>query len=381
VRFKKQVVMPAQSDEHSLKEDKDNGESERSRLTAEAAGVDALIEPYLDASLAALEGPAPLLVGMARYHLGEVDAAFDPAPPSVRSSSQGKRLRPALALHCCAAAGGDPHTAAPVAAAIELLHNFTLVHDDIQDRSDQRRHRPTIWSIWGEGQAINAGDALFAAAHLALYRLAELGVAPATVVRLSDAFARTTIEIVQGQVLDLGFEGLSGVTPDAYLRMIELKTAAIVRYAAWAGAVLAGADDARADRFAEFGRALGLGFQVRDDLLGIWGTAEVTGKPAADDIRRRKQSLPILLLLAAAEEIDRREIEALFAAPPMKEASVHRVIELLAYYKIRSQLESEIALLHDAARAALLIALDDSAASEPRTTLFKLVTTLALRES
>jgi geranylgeranyl diphosphate synthase type I len=373
--------MPAQTDKHLWDPDRDGDATERSRRPPGLADVDALIAPYLESSLAALDGPAPLLVSMARYHLGELDASLGPAPTAVRLSSQGKRLRPALALLCCAAAGGDPPTAAPVAAAIELLHNFTLVHDDIQDQSHQRRHRQTVWSRWGEGQAINAGDALFAAAHLALYRLAELGVAPAVVLRLSEAFAQVTIEIVQGQVLDLGFEGRSVVTPDAYLRMIELKTAAILRYAAWAGAVLAGADDARAARFADFGRALGLGFQVRDDLLGIWGADDVTGKPAADDIRRRKQTLPLLMVQAIAGEADRREIEALYAEPTVPESGVSRVIELLERYEIRAQVEDQIAFLHAEARAALLVAVNEPAASDRQSTLFDLVQSLSLRQT
>ena len=136
--------------------------------------VDALIEPVLLDAVAALDGRAPLLSGMVRYHLGY--AGRDLRPLDRRAVDRGKRMRPAVALLAAGAAGGEPRAAAPVAAALELLHNFSLIHDDIQDESPIRRHRPTVWSLWGVGQAINAGDALFAAAHLPLYRLASSGV-------------------------------------------------------------------------------------------------------------------------------------------------------------------------------------------------------------
>ncbi len=318
--------------------------------------VDGLLAPHVAAALAALDGTAPLMAGMARYHLGQVDATFGPEPPVVTRAAQGKRLRPAVALLCCAAAGGRPDVAAPLAAAIELLHQFTLVHDDIQDESPSRRHRPTVWTQWGVGQAINAGDALFAAAHLALYRLRTTGVPAELTLRLGEAFDRMTIEIVEGQVLDLGFEGRPDVTPDAYLGMIARKTAAIVRFASWAGALLGGADEAAAERFGALGLALGLGFQVRDDALGIWGAAATTGKATADDIRRRKQSLPILLLRAGADRADRDELAAIYAGTEVDAVGVARVLAMLDAAGVRTAVDARVAALHDEARDALLAA-------------------------
>ncbi len=347
--------------------------------------LDALLEPFLGDAVAALDGAAPLLAAMARYHLGLLDAEGRPVPPG--AVDRGKRVRPAVAVLCAAAAGGDPAAAAPVAAAIELLHNFTLIHDDIQDHSPTRRHRPTVWSLWGVGQAINAGDALFAAAHLPLYRLvaqgAPAGVPPALALRLLEAFDRMSIAIVAGQTLDLGFEGRDDVTPDAYLGMIAGKTAAIVRFAAWAGALLGGADDAVADRFAAVGLALGLGFQVRDDALGIWGAAGDTGKAAADDLRRRKQSLPILLLRQRADPATRAELAALYAAPALDPAGVDRVLALLAAHGVRDAVEARVADFHDQARAALLAAAHPGrhpeGARPARDRLLALVATLAAR--
>jgi len=314
--------------------------------------VDALIEPALLDAMAALDGRTPLLAGMIRYHLGY--AGRDLRPLDARAVDRGKRLRPAVALLAAGAAGGDPRAAAPVAAALELLHNFTLIHDDVQDESLIRRHRPTVWNLWGVGQAINAGDALFAAAHLPLYHLASTGIPAQLGLHLLEAFDHMTIAIVEGQTLDLAFEARSDVSPSEYLEMIAGKTAAIVRFAAWAGALLSGADEAVASRWAEFGLALGLGFQVRDDLLGIWGEQEATGKAPADDVRRRKQSLPLLILRERLEGAEREELSRLFSAPNVDGVGVARVLALLEREQVRQEVETVIAGYHDRAAAALI---------------------------
>ncbi len=343
---------------------------------ARFADADTLLAPYLRDALEALAGQTPLMAGMVRYHLGELNADLSPVIDG--SVDRGKRVRPAVAVLCAAAAGGDPAVAGPVAAAIEMLHNFTLIHDDVQDESPTRRYRPTVWSLWGVGQAINAGDALFAAAHLPLYRLAELGVAPAVVLRLEEAFDRMTIAIVAGQTRDLSFEGRRDVTPAAYLEMIDAKTAAIVRYAAWTGALLGGASETTAERFGEFGAALGVGFQVQDDLLGIWGATETTGKAAADDLRRRKQSLPMLLLRERADTETRTELDAIYAAEAIDDASVTRLLTLLDAAKIRVEVEARVATLHDEARTALLTAAQ-AGPNPARDRLLALVAGLAAR--
>jgi geranylgeranyl diphosphate synthase type I len=314
--------------------------------------IEDAIEPAIHEALAALNGRAPLLAGMVRYHLGYADADLAPLPPG--AVDRGKRVRPAVALLAAGAAGGDPLLAAPVGAALELLHNFTLIHDDIQDESPTRRHRPTIWRLWGTGQAINAGDALFAVAHLPFFTLPAAGVSPTLALRLLDAFDRMTIAIVAGQTLDLSFEARPDVSPADYLAMIAGKTAAIVRYAASAGALLGGASVEAAARWAEFGQALGLGFQIRDDLLGIWGATEATGKAAADDVRRRKPTLPILLLRERLGPEEREELTRLYAAPNIDSDGVARVLALLRGAGVRREVEAEIARYHDEAEAALL---------------------------
>ena len=337
-----------------------------------------LLETELEVGLASLEGNAPLMATMARYHLGWVDSAGTPTGEGERASVQGKRIRPQLAFQSCQAVGGDPVTAAPLAAAIEFLHNFTLIHDDIQDRSPNRRHRATVWRVWGDAQAINAGDALFATSQRTLIRTLEHQVDPVAVLRLLDEFNRATIEIVRGQVLDLEFERLDGVTPDAYLSMIGGKTAAIVRFAAWAGAMVGGASEEVATRFADIGEALGLGFQVQDDVLGIWGPLEATGKDPADDIRRKKKSLPILMLLDQATAGEREMLTELYQRETVDEAGVKDVLALLDRHGIRSRALDHVAMYHQRAAQALETALPGDG-SEARTPLALLIRKLDAR--
>jgi geranylgeranyl diphosphate synthase type I len=311
------------------------------------------------------------LVQLMRYHLGYVDEHWRPT-----HASTGKRMRPRLCLLACQAAGGEVAHALPVATAIELLHNFTLVHDDIQDASPLRRHRPTVWALWGVAQAVNAGDALFALAHIALNRLVDLPVSPATTVELSTALHLTTLRIVEGQTLDLGFEERPDVTADEYLTMIGGKTAAICAYASWAGARVAGVDAPRAAAFGAFGQALGVGFQVHDDLLGVWGATSATGKAAADDIRRRKKSLPVLVLRERADASDRERIGALYAQPELNEGDVAEVLALLTRYEVRDAVQNEAVRWHD--RAETLLA-EATPCGPAREALAELVNQLAQR--
>lgn len=284
------------------------------------------------------------LYGMIRYHLGWVDEQFS----DVRADA-GKRVRPVVCLLSAGAAGGDPGHAIPVAAGIELLHNFTLMHDDVQDRSTMRRGRPTVWHLWGEAQAINAGDATFALSQLAVLRGRSAGLDGETLADIVDAFNRMTLQIVEGQVLDLGFEQRSHVSPDDYLRMISGKTAAIVAFATWAGARVAGCTAETCERYREFGRLLGLGFQVRDDYLGIWGDNSMTGKQAGDDIRGRKQSIPIIMLLESLTESQRQELQRIYAREALTDQDVKRVTSMLDEHNVARLVDDLTERYHDQA--------------------------------
>jgi len=283
------------------------------------------------------------LFGILRYHLGWADATFNPC-----QARTGKRVRPMLCLLACEACGGDWEQALPAAAAIELLHNFSLIHDDIEDRDETRRGRPTVWALWGEAQAINAGDTLFALAQLVLVRLTERGVPATTVVTALRLFNHTCLALTGGQYLDIGFESHANVPVADYLVMIEGKTGALVAAACETGALIAAAPDAQRGRLHTFGHHLGLAFQMRDDVLGIWGDPAVTGKPAGADVARRKKSLPILHGLEQSAEL-----RALFAQETLSAADVHCAMELLQETNSREYAEQLAREHHTQALAAL----------------------------
>lgn len=235
---------------------------------------------------------------MLEYHLGWVDetgTAVDRYP--------GKQVRPTLLLLCTELVGGDFEQALPAAAAIELIHNFSLIHDDIEDGSPLRRGSPTVWKLWGVPKAINVGDAMFALAYAGLGDLADRGAESGRVLAVLDVFTRTNLVLTAGQHLDMSFETAVDVSTDDYLHMIGGKSAALIRASAEIGALLGGADAEKVSRFAQFGEDLGMAFQIHDDVLGIWGDSEVMGKSAATDIVSRKKSLPVLYGLARSAEL------------------------------------------------------------------------------
>ncbi|HWE64796.1 MAG TPA: polyprenyl synthetase family protein [Chloroflexota bacterium] len=258
--------------------------------------------------------------GMMAYHMGWVDQAFVPVP-----ARAGKSLRPALCLLLADGLGADPGACAPLAAGIEILHNFSLVHDDIEDRSMTRRGRPTVWSIWGEAQAVNVGDGLFSLAHQLCLRAPLAQHQPAVFVPILQSLERAIITLCEGQFLDMSGEGNLDLSSDAYLRMIARKTASLIGEAAWVGARVATDDPATLDAARRFGVELGLAFQIRDDILGIWGDEGETGKSASSDIATRKMTLPIILALEAGSDT----LRARYGAPPQDPDDEQQVRALL----------------------------------------------------
>ncbi len=223
---------------------------------------------------------------MITYHMGW--AGEDAGPEAT-----GKRIRPLLLLLCTAACGADWQAALPAAAAVELVHNFSLVHDDIQDNSDKRRGRPTTWAKWGAPMAINVGDALFVMSNQAIMDLKENYSAEA-VVRAAEILHNTCLELTRGQFLDMSYEERDDLGVDDYWPMVAGKTAALLSACCHIGALLGGADEAKQESYRSFGHYLGLAFQVQDDILGIWGNEAITGKSAASDLVEGKNSLPVL---------------------------------------------------------------------------------------
>ncbi len=265
--------------------------------------------------------------GAISYHLGWADASFAPLPPDQRAGS-GKRLRPILAIlsyqaamfcrkghHGKNAAGlSEVDRVLPFAAAVEFVHNFSLVHDDIEDGDRFRRGRPTLWSVCGPAQAINVGDTLHALAYASVVRLRARGVDENRSGALVAALAKAVVDMTIGQRRDMTYETAPNVDIEMYLKMIAGKTAALTACATFGGGLLAlGPLDPTLEWYREFGASLGLGFQVRDDILGIWGLASDTGRPAGGDIRRRKKSLPVVLAYGRADAEARRRLRHLYA--------------------------------------------------------------------
>jgi len=224
---------------------------------------------------------------MIYYHLGWIDEG----QPALVA---GKRTRPLITLLCASASGGEWAYALPFAAAVELIHNFSLVHDDIQDDSPLRRGRATVWKLWGKAQAINAGDSLFTYAHLAIQRARAFDLPPAVTLEALNLLDQTCLHLTKGQHYDMAFETRDTVTAEDYLQMIEGKSASLIATAAECGALSAEQPPGVRFHYREFGRHLGLAFQIRDDILGIWGDSAITGKSAATDILARKKTLPVL---------------------------------------------------------------------------------------
>jgi len=296
------------------------------------------------------------LYRMLRYHLGWEDAEGRPA------QSTGKRLRPALSFLACEAAGGESERALPYASAVELVHNFSLVHDDVQDGDRLRHGRDTVWAVWGEAQAINAGDALLALAHLSLAEIAQDSIAAA-----SRILNERTLEMVEGQVMDLAFESRSDVSLDAYLAMISRKTGALFEAALALGAIAAGAPAEKVAALGRCGRQLGLAFQVRDDMLGIWGDVDRTGKPVAADIHRHKKSLPIVFALERTEADDLERLQRVYGAGELSAGDVSFVVGLLDSLGAQAYCQDEADRHRSAALSELADAeLDERAAGEIR---------------
>jgi len=286
--------------------------------------------PLIDAELQAItqtpHGSLAAYYGMLHYHLGWADEELN----QVQTSS-GKRLRPLLCLLSSRALGGDTEQALPAACAIELIHNFSLVHDDIQDQSQTRRGRRTVWTLWGMNQGINVGDGLFALAHLALHRLSDRGVPLNRQHAAAHALDRACLALCEGQFFDMAFEGRTDVDLDQYLQMIGRKTAALIAAATQVGAILATDDAHVIEECRQFGENLGMAFQIQDDLLGAWGDEKVTGKSAASDIRDRKKTLPVVYALNQAHDrhAAHQLLEVYAGKAPLDESTIKSVLAIL----------------------------------------------------
>ncbi len=258
---------------------------------------------------------------IAAYHFGWVDPAGRPSGSDVTGGGKGVRAR--LALLSARAAGAPAEVGLPGAVAVELLHNFSLIHDDVMDGDLQRRHRRTVWAVFGVPAAILTGSALQSLAlEVVLDPPTPTGAAAA------DLLGRTTRALIGGQFEDLAFERRDSVTVAECLDMAAGKTGALVSCSAAVGAVLAGAPADTVAALEAYGERVGLAFQLEDDLLGIWGDPAVTGKPALADLRARKKSLPVAAALATGGRAADRLRTWLATPPPPPDHPVDDLVEL-----------------------------------------------------
>ena len=275
------------------------------------------IELELQRQISRLDQPrTKLFHEMLTYHMGWTGEGAGP-------DATGKRIRPLLVLLCTSACGAGWQSALPAAAAVELVHNFSLVHDDIQDNSDKRRGRATAWVKWGAPMAINVGDALFVISNQAIIDLKKEYPAE-VVVRAAEILHNTCLDLTRGQFLDMSYEERTDLGVDNYWPMVAGKTAALLSACCHIGSLLGRADEPKQEAYRSFGHYLGLAFQVQDDILGIWGDEAVTGKSAASDLVKGKNSLPVLAGLGA-----KGKFAARWEQGPIKPKEVEQVARLL----------------------------------------------------
>jgi geranylgeranyl diphosphate synthase type I len=306
------------------------------------------------------------LYEMVRYHLG-LDGS---------DGRRGKRMRPLLGLLAYASITGDHRKALPGAAAVELGHNFSLVHDDIEDGDAERRARPTLWALHGIPQAINAGDMLFTLSRVALHRLTELGFSDAKVLRLMRLYDETCVALCEGQYMDIW----AADNPDAmntalYFDMIGRKTAALIAASIEAGALLATDDEELIARYRRFGWSLGIAFQLNDDLLGIWGDESVTGKTPSD-LARHKKTLPVIYAVEHARADDRARLLALVTEAEPTADDLTAVVSILEATGARDYTREQARRHRDEALAELdgLAIVDEAAREHLRDVIVSVIT-------
>ncbi len=334
--------------------------------------------PEIEANLREVVSPSQddlaTYYGMLGYHMGWLDETLQPSDARV-----GKRLRPLVCLLSCEAAGGDPRAALPAGSALELIHNFSLVHDDIQDQSQHRRGRRAVWDVWGAAHGINVGDGLFVLARLALLRLDGSLLPERRRRAAAEALDQACLALCEGQFLDMTFESRLDVDLDQYLQMIRRKTAALLAASAQLGAIVATDDREQQSSLHAFGDRLGMAFQIQDDILGIWGDEARTGKSAAIDLRDKKKTLPVVYALNQRDNPGvAQEIRALFRRDaPLDARAIRHALQLLDRVQAR---EFSQALEGDYYRQALQ-KLDEAGSTAAKTQLAELAASLLQRSA
>ena len=271
---------------------------------------------------ATLEERTVGLYQMLRYQFGWSDKDGSPT-----NGAGGKRLRPILCLATCEALGGDAQQALPAAAAVELIHNFSLVHDDIEDNSPERYQRPAVWKVWGTAQAINVGDSMHALARLMLLRMQKQGVPLDRVLWAGQLLDEASLRLCEGQFLDLLYEEQADVDIEAYLTMTKGKTAALISCALQLGGVVATGDRWTVDVLARCGTNLGIAFQIRDDVLDMDDGRE--GETAAEDLTKKKKTFPVVHAFEHGSLETRQELARLYGKEKLLREDIECILSIL----------------------------------------------------
>ena len=260
-----------------------------------------------------------------KYFLGWIDEN------GKKSQSFGKAFRPSLMMLVNESLGGEKNNVLPLAMSIELFHNFSLIHDDIEDRDEIRRNRKTVWKIWGESKGIISGNSMHALASKSINLLPNK--LDHKKIFLRKLISRTCLSVIEGQFLDISYENEFEINVENYLDMIQKKTGALIETSAILGSSLEKTSKKNISNFSLLGKLFGQIFQIKDDYLGIWGDKEL-GKPVGSDILKKKKSLPILHLIQSAEKDDKRIIENIFLSENINEHSKDLILKLMEKYKV-----------------------------------------------
>ncbi len=259
------------------------------------------------------------------------------------SAIGGKRMRPTLAMLAAEAVGGDLERATPIAVALEYVHNFSLIHDDLEDMDRMRHHRPTVWAVWGKSAAIISGNAMLKIADMAVWKLRSVGVEDSIALEAEAELTQQYLKMMEGQYLDISFETEESVSVPQYLDMIERKTGALIEASIYLGGLVgpsSGPNRQKALALKAIGHELGRIFQIRDDVLGIWGGKE-TGKPVGADIKRKKKALPAIHALNMSRGASASRIKDIFRTQDdLKEKDIHEVLEIMESLETQNYCQS-----------------------------------------
>ena len=254
-----------------------------------------------------------------------------------RHSYQGKAFRPAMCITLCDSLSGDIGAALPCSISVELVHNFSLIHDDIEDNDKLRRHQPTLWTIWGIPKALITGNSILVLGNQKLEKLLDYGISKQKLFLSQKLLTESYLKMMEGQFLDISFEKKSKISKGEYLKMIGLKTGALIECSVMLGAISSNKNLTKSDLnlISDFGKDIGLLFQIRDDILGVWGT-DKTGKPVGGDIRKKKKSLPMILTINSNSAYD-KDISEIMNKTKIEDNDIDKFIDIMEKIEIRKK--------------------------------------------